>query len=385
MNLNKFVPLNFDIFAGLDVDKPGISASFLSHQEFVRSLRIPYSSDNLMNYVKNHFPGKRVAFAYESGPTGYGLYDDLTKAGYYCIIACAARVPQIPGISIKTNKRDSRKIAESLRGGQLNSIHIPSPEYRNLRHLVQLRDIYKKQITANKSRIRMLLLFEGINLPVPEHTSPWSRSFLSTLENLQCKDIVRFKLNSLLSNIYYNKEQLLVTMKYIRDFCKENTEITHNIKLLITIPGFGYTTAVEVLARIGDWRQLSNVRQIGCFLGLVPREASTGDTVRKGPITRAGSSRTRNKLIQGAWAAIRKDPELKQFYDRISSSGNRDHSKKKAIVAVARKLTTRIFAVLHNQRPFIIRNESQTVSDIKTLPPQGMARTVIEQSAFSKR
>jgi transposase len=383
MSLNRFVPLNFDVFAGLDVDKPGISVSFLNHQGFIRSLRIPYSSNNLMNYVTNHFPGQKVAFAYESGPTGYGLYDDLTQAGYYCIIACAARIPRVPGIPIKTNRRDSRKIAESLRGGYLNSIHIPAPEYRNLRHLVQLRDVYIKQITANKSRIRMLLLFEGIDLPVPEHTAPWSRAFLKTLEQLPCKDIVRFKLNSLLSNIQYNKEQLLLTMKQIRSFCKENPEITHNINLLVTIPGIGYTSAVEVLARIGDWRMISNVRQIACFLGLVPREDSTGDTVRKGRITGAGSSRTRNKLIQGAWAAVRKDAELNEFYTRISSSGNRDHAKRKAIVAVARKLTTRIFAVLHNQRPYVIRKKIQTDPDTKTNSPQGTARTVIEHNTPS--
>lgn len=385
MNLNKFIPSNFDVFAGLDVDKPGISISFMSHNGFIRSLRIPHNSNNLMNYVKNNFPGQKVAFAYESGPTGYGLYDDLTKNGYYCIITSAARIPRIPGILIKTNKRDSRNIAESLRGGQLSSIHIPTSEYRNLRHLVQLRDIYKKQITANKSRIRMLLLFEGIDIEVPEHTSPWSCTFLKTIEKLPCKDIVRFKLNALLENVYYNKEQLLETMRKIRAFCKENEEISHNVKLLTTIPGIGYTTAVEVIARIGDWRLISNVRQIACFLGLVPRENSTGDTIRKGRITCAGSSRTRNKLIQCAWATIKKDPELMEFYTRLSTSGNRVYAKKKAIVAVARKLTTRIFAVLHNQRPYVIHKDTQTIPNITTIPPQGTARVVIEQRASNKR
>jgi len=385
VSLKQFVPLDFDVFAGLDVDGSGISVTYLNHQGFIRSLRIPYSADNLVNYVRKHFPGQRVAFAYESGPTGYGLYDDLTRNGYFCIIACAARIPRVPGLEIKTNKRDSRKIAESLRGGQLNSIHIPSPEYRNLRHLVQLRDTYKKQITANKSRIRMLLLFEGIKLDTPEHTTPWTKSFLTTLETIPCSTVVRFKLNSLLSNIYYNKEQLLCTMRQIRPFCKENPEINHNVDLLITIPGIGFTTAVELLARIGDWRLISNARQIACFLGLVPRESSTGDTIRKGPITCAGSSRTRNKLIQGAWAAIRKDAELNDFYTRISSSGNRDYAKKKAIVGVARKLSTRVFSVLHNQKPYVIRKTVQTEPNIKTNPPQGTARNVIEQNVCFTR
>ena len=377
--LQEFVPLQYDVFAGLDVDKPGISASFYNHTGFLSSIRIPYKSENLINYVKKHFPRQKIAFAYESGPTGYGLYDNLTKAGYYCMIACAARIPRIPGLNIKTNRRDSKKIAESLRGGQLKSIHIPTVEYRNLRHLTQLRDNYVKQITGNKSRIKMLLLFEGIDFPTPEHTSPWSRRILNELEHLQCSETVRFKLNALLSNFYYNKEQLLVTIRHIRKFCKENKEIQDNIILLMTIPGIGYITSVDVLARIGDWRLLTNVRQIASFFGLTPRENSTGDTIKRGRITHAGSNRTRNKLIQCAWSSIRKDPELMEFYKRVYATHCRDYAAKKAIVAVARKLTTRIYAVLHNQRSYVMKDISTfNITKEESHTPQGMARTVIE-------
>lgn len=377
----KFVPLLYDIFCGMDVDKSGISLSFYSHQGFIRSLRIPYSSVNLINYVRKNLPNKKIAFAYESGPTGYGLYDDLTKAKYFCMVACAARIPRIAGIEIKTNRRDSNKIAESLRGGQLKSIHIPTIEYRNLRHLTQLRDIYVKQITANKSRIKMLLLFEGIDFPAPEHTSPWSKKIITELENILCRETVRFKLNSLLSNIRYNKEQLLLSIKHIRAFCKNNNEISKNIKFLMSIPGIGYTTAVDVLARIGDWRLLHNVRHIASFLGLIPRENSTGDTIRRGTITRAGSSRTRNKLIQCAWAAIRKDGELAEFYKNVYDRHPKTNAARKAIVAVARKLTTRIYAVLYNQRPFVIKQTA--LSKDETITPQGTTRAVIEPATFT--
>ena len=344
-------------------------------------MRIPYSSENLINYVRKHFADNAVAFAYESGPTGYGLYDDLVKVGYHCMVACAARIPRIAGLEIKTNRRDSRKIAESLRGGQLKSIHIPTTEYRNLRHLTQLRDVYVKQITANKSRVKMLLLFEGIDFPAPDHTSPWSKKIISQLEQIPCRETVRFKLNSLLSNIRYNKEQLLLSVKHIRAFCKDNKEILDNVRLLMTIPGIGYTTAVDLLARIGDWRHLHNVRHIASFLGLVPREYSTGDTIRRGTITRAGSSRTRNKLIQCAWAAIRKDAELAEFYKTVYHNHPKTNAARKAIVAVARKLTTRIYAVLHNQRPYVIKQAVATEDE--TITPQGTTRSVIEPATFT--
>jgi transposase len=256
--------------------------------------------------------------------------------------------------------------------------------YRNLRHFVQLRELYAKQVVASKTRIKMLLLFEGIPFPAPEQGAPWSMKIIHELEQIPCQAPVRFKLNALLSNLLYNKEQLLLTVKQIRSFCKQDKELLHNIRLLLSITGIGWTTAVSVLARIGDWRYMHNVRNIASFFGLVPRENSTGDTIRRGSITRAGHNRTRNKLIQCAWIAIRHDPELAAFYERLRAHYGKDSGSKKAIVAVARKLTTRIYAVLHNQRPYVVRNlvDNHIISPDKTHTPQGTTR-VVEEPASS--
>ena len=75
MKSQTFKPTDFDIFAGLDVDKRSISVTFTNHQGFLKSLRMPYSAEYLVNHVRKHFPDQKVAFAYEAGPTGYGLYD----------------------------------------------------------------------------------------------------------------------------------------------------------------------------------------------------------------------------------------------------------------------------------------------------------------------
>jgi transposase len=120
----------------------------------------------------------------------------------------------------------------------------------------------------------------------------------------------------------------------------------------------GTITATHALARLGDWRQIKDVRQIAGFLGLVSSEHSTGDKENRGQITRIGDSRLGNKLIQCAWTAIRKDPELRAFYRRIYERQPKKVAARKAIVAVARKLTTRMYAVLKEQRPFVIRANS---------------------------
>ena len=72
-----FVPREFEVFAGLDVDKTRIAVTFTDHNRLLKSLRMPYSSEQLLNYTRKHFPDQRVAFVYEAGPTGFGLYDDL--------------------------------------------------------------------------------------------------------------------------------------------------------------------------------------------------------------------------------------------------------------------------------------------------------------------
>src|SRR5262245_11307153 len=124
------IPTHYDIFAGLDVDKRRIAVTFTDHQGFIRSLRMPYRVEPLLSYVRTPFADQKIAFAYEAGPTGYGLYDGLAAQAYRCLIAAPAMIPKAPGQRVKTNRLDSRRLSENLRGGQLRSIHVPSPLYR---------------------------------------------------------------------------------------------------------------------------------------------------------------------------------------------------------------------------------------------------------------
>lgn len=356
-----FIPRNYDVFSGLDVDKESISATFSSHDGNMKAIRIPYDIRNLLNYVNNHYSGQKVAFAYEAGPTGFRLYDDLTHYGYFCLVTAASNIPTAPGQRVKTNRLDSKKISENLRGGQLKGIHVPTEPYRHLRHLTQLRDTFVKQMKATKCRIKSLLLYEGIPFPEASPSSQWSSKVIHQLQKLKCSEPVRFKLGRLLVSLKFFHSNIIETTRSIRAFCRTNAELKHNIEYLKSIPGIGWVTASQLLARIGDWRQLQRVDQLGSFLGLVPTENSTGDDVNRGSITRLGDNRLRNKLIQCAWTCIRKDPELVDFFYRIYKRHHGKYAARKAIVAVARKLTTRIFAVLSQQRNYEVRQTTKPV------------------------
>jgi len=354
--LSTFVPRDYDIFAGLDVDQRSMAVTFTDHGTMQKSLKLPYSATQLLNYTEKHFSGRRVAFVYEAGPTGFGLHDELTAAMQFCLVVSPSMVPQAPRNKVKTNRLDSKKLSQGLRGGQLKGIHVPAQGYRELRHLVQLRDTHVAQMKATKQRIKSLLVYEGI--PFPDATGKWSARVLRQLEQLPCNPSVRFKLDQLIDTLQFHYLSATKVQKQIRHFCQNDPELQQCIHFLASLPGIGIITATHALARLGDWRQITDVRQIAGFLGLVSSEHSTGEKENRGEITRIGDKRLRSKLIQCAWIAIRKDPELRAFYRRVYARQPKKLAARKAIVAVARKLTTRMYAVLKQQRSFVIRADS---------------------------
>jgi transposase len=375
MGSQTFIPRDYDVFSGLDVDKRSISVTFTDHDRFLKSLRMPYSAEHLLNHVRKHFPNKKVAFVYEAGPTGYGLYDGIVAQGYPCLIAAPSMIPKAPGQRVKTNRLDSKALSESLRGGQLKSIHVPSAVYRELRHFTQLRDVLVSELVGMKQRIKSLLLFEGIEFPPAPPGSQWSSRVKNKLRKLPCSGTVRFKLDQLLDNLEFNEKQILKTIREIRRYCQNDPELSGCMKYLMSLPGIGWITASQLLARIGDWRELHNIRQLGGFLGLVPTEHSTGERIDRGSITRTGDERLRSKVIQASWSAIRQDSELREFFRTVYRKHPREIASRVAIVAVARKLSVRIAVVLMKQRPYEVREKvhSAPLTQEET-SPQGTTR-----------
>src|SRR4249920_1063949 len=215
MRSQTFIPRDYDVFSGLDVDKRSISVTFTDHDRFLKSLRMPYSAEHLLNHVRKHFPNKKVAFVYEAGPTGYGLYDGIVAQGYPCLIAAPAMIPRAPGQRVKTNRLDGVSLSENLRGGQLKSIHVPTPIYRELRHLVQLRDTVMSEVVATKQRIKSLLLFEGLDFPTAPAGSQWSLKVKRQLQKLSCSKGVRFKLDELLDSLEFLEKKVVKSTREI--------------------------------------------------------------------------------------------------------------------------------------------------------------------------
>lgn len=350
--VRKIDPREYDVFIGMDVDKRSIALTYVDHVGLEKSVKMAYESQMVLSFVHNRFADKRVAFVYEAGPTGFGLHDDIVDAGYDCLVVSPASVPTARGKKVRTNRLDSRKLALQLRGGSLEGIRVPSDRYRMLRELVQLRQVYVKGISANKCRVKALFLRSGLEFAWATPGGYWSKSVVSGVRSYECEPALRFKLDLLLEDLEHVQKQALRCQCAIREMLAADKEFAESEGFARSLPGVGWIVASYAIARIGDWRLLGCSDETVSFLGLVPSEDSTGDRADRGSITKAGDPTLRSLMIQAAWAAIREDKQLREFYERVYKSHPKDKAARIAIVAVAAKLARRLHCVLKERRDY---------------------------------
>jgi transposase len=351
--ITNYQPLDYDILIGIDVDKTSFAFTTMDHYNMKRSKKIPAEPDQLYNYIENHFEGKSVLCAYEAGPTGFHLYDELKKKGQPCLVVAPTSIPKAPNQKVKNNRIDSEKLSRYLKSGELKSIRVPESDYRELRQLVKSRELYARHQRSAKQRIKALLLSVHLYPEIQDVEQNWSNNYVQRLKTLSCSEAVRHRLDMLLMDLTYARQQLVSSQKVLKKFCEDHSQIKTNMAYLRSIDGIGFITAANLLGKIGDPCYLTNVRELAGFAGLVPREHSTGNAIRMGSITHLGDPALRSLLIEAAWIAVRKNTSLQQFYHRVKQKHHPKIAAQKAIVAVARKLTCIIYAVLKEQKMFV--------------------------------
>jgi len=353
MTRSSYQPRNYEAFLGLDVDKSSFSLTVTDHFHTKRSKKMPSNPEHLYNYIKKNLNSKKVVCAYEAGPTGYHLYDYLNKNDIKCLITSPASIPKASNERVKNNRLDSIKITDYLMSGNFKPIRVPHGDYRELRDLVKIRENYAHDRKVARQRIKGLLLFANLYPNLKDPDSQWSRNHIKALSQLECPYSTRQRLDMLLEDLEYARKKLLTVHRTLRSFCKEHNEIYQYMYYLQSIPGIGFIVAVNLLGKIGDPKELKNPRELAGFIGLSPREKSTGDSINRGSITHLGDKTLRFLLVEASWAAIRKDTQLKQFFDRIRSKNHPRYASRIAITAVARKLTQIIYRVLKDEREYI--------------------------------
>lgn len=339
-----------NIYVGLDTHKKQITVTVLGENLHHKTFSQPPDADVLVKYLKRNFPGANYYAAYEAGYSGFWLQERLQGQGVNCIVVHAADVPtKDKERKQKRDPLDSHKIARSLKGGDLEAIHIPGKECQQDRSLLRARQRIVGNQTRCRNRIKALLSYFGINYP--EHFnrsgSHWSKRFMEWLNKVDLGKSGNDTLSLYLAEAEFWRTTLGVTLKKIKTL-SEQTKYVRQVDLLIGIPGIGRLTAMVLLTELENIRRFKSRDTLCNYIGLVPNVSSSGETESIGDITQRGNKILRSSIIESAWVAARTDPALTMKYNQLVSR----MKSNKAIIRIARMLLSRIRYVLINEKEY---------------------------------
>ncbi len=207
-------------------------------------------------------------------------------------------IPKRPGERVKTNRRDAMTLARLHRAGELTRIWIPDPGHEAVRELVRAREAAMEDLRAKRQHLQSFLLRHG---RVFTGRKPWTRAHARWLAELAfehpAQHVVLHEYRQAIEDAQARLERLTRQVAEVVS-CWSMAPVVEAYQAL---RGVALLTAVTFVAEIGDVRRFQTPRQLMAYLGLVPCEHSTGDRVRRGSITKAGNTRARRVLIEGAW------------------------------------------------------------------------------------
>jgi transposase len=337
-----------EIFVGIDVHKESWQVTVRVDGEELFHGRMA-SEYRILRKVLDRFEGGVIRVAYEAGPCGFGLHDQLREDGVEVMVVPPSLIPVESGNKVKTDKRDSRKLARLLEGNMLKRVYVLSEEDRADRELLRTRRQMVEHRNDVARQIKSKLLFHGVRCPF-SGKGGWSQGFIRWLKGLNLRwATVKVSLQSLIDLYEYLTGQIGVLNRKVAELSRSD-KYRGRVKLLRSVPGIGVLIAMEILVEIQDMERFQRADELASYIGLTPSEFSTGQYVRQGRITRCGNKRVRTCLVESSWHLITKDPWMRRKYDRLKQW----RGGKRAIIAIARNLIIRVRRILLNQEPYII-------------------------------
>jgi transposase len=323
------------VFIDIDVHKKTYSVTCISNNEILKQSSMPACPEKLVKYINKHFPNYTPQTAYEAGFCGFSLHRELTERGISNQVINPASIEIAARDRVKTDKRDSLKIAVQLSREQISGIHVPCQERESFRELTRLRVTLIQDKTRLGNRIKSMLYRLGrikYN-ETPRISDKWIQSVLKG----KYDEYSSFAIESL-CNLWLNvaKEIDILDVRIKKQAANDlPMECVYR-----SAPGIGPVHARILANELEDMSHFKNEKKLFSYTGLTPSEHSSGEHVRQGHISRQGRSILRKVLVQASWVAIKLDPSLREIYERISLTAG----KKKAIIGIARRLIGRIRA-----------------------------------------
>jgi transposase len=251
----------------------------------------------------------------------------------------------------KDDRRDALKAARLSAVNQLREVYIPQIEVRQWRALITYRQQLVRRRTKIKNHLRDLLLREGQILA--RGSKCWNKlglelltSMARPLSEVGLAELWRGELHEELQQLQLTQARLVTVEEKLNAIGAADARV----QLLRTIPGVGPRLAEAIVALLDQPQRFRKASQVSGYIGMVPKALDSGETERRGRITRQGSRLVRSLLVEVAWAGLRHSAWVRQTYQRLS--GGKKARKKIAIVAVGRKLLVKCWAMLRDNRPW---------------------------------
>ena len=287
--------------------------------------------------------GARVLLAYETSSLGYVLYDEVVEAGFECSVIATTKMPRTwKHVLEKTDERDAQLLLDLLRshvlaGTALASVWVPTHQERDDREMIRARLDLVDKLTRVKTQVRSLLCRYDLKCP-PDVGKGWTQKFVAWLHSL-VGSALRYGASVRLGVLLAEFEALGAELAYVDNQMKalaSSERYAPLVSALCEVKGVGLVTALTFLVEMGDLCRFSNRRQVGSYLGLVPRCHESGESSdRKGHITRHGPPRVRRVLGQAVGHWVRWSPGAKARYEHMVGKRPKDKKRLKKIAKVA--------------------------------------------------
>ncbi len=288
-------------YIGLDVHKKDISVAIADGgcRDNARYFGVIANTEAALKKLSNKLSDKAdlLCFCYEAGPCGYGVYRHLTGLGHDCAVVAPSLIPKKPGERVKTDRRDAMKLAKLHRSGELTAVWVPGIEHEAMRDLVRARSAAMRAVRRSRQQLTGFLLRHQ-RLSSSKNWTLAHRRWLSTVRfDHPAQQIVLQDYIHAVEDAERRRDALLAQI----ETQLPQWSLAPVVSALQAMRGVALIVAVTLIAEVGDLTRFDHPGQLMAYLGLVPSERSSGDTVRRGELTKAGNSEARRVMIEAAW------------------------------------------------------------------------------------
>jgi len=368
------------LYVGLDVHKDSITAAYALGAGEVELLgKIGTTKSDIDRLCKRlQSKARHLRVVYEAGPCGYGLYRQLVQKGFNCMVCAPSLIPRKPGERVKTDRRDAIKLVRALRAGDLSAVYVPSVDDEAFRDLSRAWVSAKDDLKRARQRLKAFLLSHGVHYVGRADWGPAHRRWISQYSFGNAWQQLAFE------EMRRTIEDRLAQCDRLEAALREavvNWRFYPVVLALQTMRGVQFTTAVGVLAELGDLSRFAHPRQLMAWLGVTPSEHSSGEKRRQGSITKNGNSYARKLLVEAAWSyqhPARVSPDIQRRHEgipkpivdrawdaqvrlcrRFRKLVARGKQKNIAVVAVARELSGFIWDISRLAMSLAVRDEAR--------------------------